>query len=138
MKRVFLIFLVAVSLIAISLYPTTTAAREPATLIVDQSAICLNVVDREPVETGNTFSTATDKLFCFTKILNARVPVEITHVWYFNDIERAKVILPVKSICWRTYSSKIIQKHETGEWHVDILGADNKLLQTLQFKIVSP
>jgi len=66
----------------------------------------------------------------------AHSPTEATHVWYFGDIERARVNLAIKAYSWRTYSSKIIQKHEMGNWHVDVLGPEGELLKTLQFKII--
>jgi hypothetical protein len=37
---------------------------------------------------------------------------------------------------FRTYSTKIIQPHEIGDWHVDVLGPGDKLLKTVKFEIV--
>ena len=104
-------------------------------LIVAKAHICRDVVNREPVDAGDTFEASVGKLYCFTKTMSAYNPTEITHVWYFGDSERARVSLPVESFSWRTYSSKIIQAHEIGDWHVDVLSPKNEVLQTLQFKI---
>jgi type II secretory pathway predicted ATPase ExeA len=104
-------------------------------LIVKEAHICRNVVDREPVDVGNTFEASVGKLYCFTETMSAYNPTEISHVWYLGDTKRAMVNLPVDSFSWRTYSSKIIQAHEIGDWHVDVLSPKNEVLQTLQFKI---
>ncbi|MFQ6071026.1 MAG: DUF2914 domain-containing protein, partial [Candidatus Aminicenantales bacterium] len=66
----------------------------------------------------------------------AQEPVEITHIWYWKETERARVTLPVESPNWRTWSSKIIQEHEVGEWHVDIIGPEGNVLKTVTFEIL--
>jgi len=76
------------------------------------------------------------KLFCFSKIIGAEDPIEIAHVWYFGDTERARVTLPVKTNTWRTYSSKVLQDHEIGPWHVDLLGPEGDVLETIEFEVV--
>jgi len=117
--------------------PMSQAATSNAQglLEVAEAAICRNVVDREPVDVGNTFQNSVGKLYCFSKISGASDPTQISHVWYYGDVERGTVNLDVKSVTWRTYSSKIIQAHEIGDWHVDILGPKAELLMTLRFKI---
>ena len=48
----------------------------------------------------------------------------------------ARVNLAIKASSWRTYSSKRIQRHEIGDWHVDVLDPNGEVLKTLQFKII--
>jgi len=133
MKRTSYLLVVLVMLMV----PLSQAATGHAqsTLEVAEAAVCRNVVDREPVDVGNTFQSSVGKLYCFSKISGASDPTQISHVWYYGDVERARVNLDVKSVIWRTYSSKIIQDHEIGDWHVDILGPKGELLMTLRFKI---
>jgi len=102
---------------------------------VAEGAICRDVVDLEPVGVGNSFTAAVGKLYCFTKIAGALSPIEISHVWYFGDTERAKIDLAVRSSSWRTFSSKRTQSHEIGDWHMDVLGPEGEVLRTLRFKI---
>ena len=136
MKGRFFIFLAIVSLLAVPLYfGITVKAQEAAALQVEIGVICKNVVDREPVDSAESFEAAVGKLFCFTKIVGAQTPIEITHVWYFGDVERGRVTLSVEAASWRTWSSKIIQTHEVGPWHVDVLGPDGTVLKTLNFTI---
>ena len=136
MKRILYFLLVLAILIAIPLSPVVSSkAQETASFKVALAAICADVVDREPVNAGNTFKASLGKLYCFTTITGAHSPTEISHVWYFGDTERAKVNLAINAYSWRTYSSKIIQMHEIGDWHVDVLGPEGELLKTIEFKI---
>jgi hypothetical protein len=130
----FLLFLAAVIAIPM-IQPGAINAQEKASVEVAMAAICTNVIDREPVGMGTSFDASTEKLYCFTKIVGALSPTDITHVWYFGDIERAEINLAVNSASWRTYSSKKIQFHEVGDWHVDVIGPEGQVLQTLEFKI---
>ncbi len=109
---------------------------ETALIKIARTAICRDVVDREPVEAGESFESSVGNLFCFTKVIGASIPTEITHAWYYGDTEVARVNLPVNSTSWRTYSSKIILANAVGDWHVDVLGPDGGVLETLGFKII--
>jgi hypothetical protein len=137
MKKVYYFLLVLAILITIPLSQVVTSkAQETASFKVATAAICTDVVDREPVDSGNAFEVSLGKVYCFTTIIGAHSPTEVTHVWYFGDVERARVNLAIKASSWRTYSSKRIQGHEIGDWHVDVLGPGGELLKTLQFKII--
>lgn len=110
-------------------------ATKPADLEITRAAICLQVVEREPVDAGTSFESPVEKLSCFTHVTGAQDPAEIYHVWYFAEAERAVVKLKVNSVSWRTYSTKIIQPHEIGDWRVDVLGQEGNLLKAVHFKI---
>lgn len=135
MKRQFSRLLVLVTLITFSLYLGVTVKAQEASVEVAEGVICADVVDREPVDVGSEFETSVNRLFCFTKIIGVPGPIEITHVWYWGEIERARVSVPVGGSGWRTWSTKAIQVHETGEWHVDVLGPGGELLKTLSFTV---
>jgi hypothetical protein len=93
------------------------------------------VLDREPDGYGTSFPVSVGKLYCFTKVTGAQSPTQVTHVWFFDDNERARVDLGVKSSSWRTYSSKIIQPHEIGKWRVDVEDFAGNVLKTLEFEV---
>lgn len=136
MKQLFYGFIILTLLITIPLSLTVTSkAQVSAPLEVTAASICRDVVNRQPIGAGESFEASVGKLYCFTKITGAQNPIEITHVWYYGDTIRAKVTLSVRSFSWRTYSSKKIQAHEIGDWHVDVLGPNGEVLHTLQFKI---
>ena len=120
--------------------PSEEQAKEPAVkpaheLEITRASICRQVVEREPVDAGTSFEPPVEKLSCFTHVTGAQDPTEIYHIWYFGDIERAVVTLKVNSGSWRTYSSKIIQPHEIGDWRVDVLGPEGDMLKSVHFKI---
>ncbi|UCH08680.1 MAG: Flp pilus assembly complex ATPase component TadA [Deltaproteobacteria bacterium] len=105
------------------------------TVSVTEAVICRDVLYGRPLVVGTSFKSSVYMLSCYTKIASIQSPTEISHVWYFGETEKARVKLPVKSSNWRIYSSKEIQSHEIGDWHVDVLGPQGELLQTLRFEI---
>lgn len=111
-------------------------SQEAAGLEVMNPAICKNVENLTCVDPQNEFSMPIDKLYCFTRISGAKEDTEITHVWYYGDVERFRISLNVRSSSWRTYSSKTIQAHETGKWHVDVLDSAGTVLKTVPFTVV--
>ena len=135
MKKLSYVFLVLAMLTTIILYQVVTIkAQEAGSLEVAEAVICRDVVDREPIDVGDSFEVSVGKLYCFTKIIGAQEAIEIAHVWYYGDVERARVNLSVEASSWRTWSSKIIQAHEIGDWHVDVIGPDDEVLETVEFE----
>jgi hypothetical protein len=136
MKRTYYGLLIVIVLITVFLsHAVTSFAQEMSPLVAAEATICRDVVDRQPLGAGTTFEASVGKLFCFTKITGAQGSTEISHIWYFGDTLKANVTLPVRSSSWRTYSSKRIMPHEIGDWHVDVLGPEGKILKTLEFKV---
>ena len=126
---------VIVGLISLCLLIPIAGAQEAGKTEVAAAAICQNVVEREAVDVGTRFPNTVPKLYCFTKIVGADVPTEIVHVWSYGEAERARISLTVKAASWRTYSSKVIQSHEVGNWRVDVLDTSGNLLETINFEI---
>ena len=136
MKKQYCFLLALVTLMVFPLSPVGTVhAQQTASLEVAMGAICQDVVNRQPIDVGNSFEASVGMLYCLTKITGASGPTEIIHVWYFGDTERARVNLAVNSASWRTYSSKRIQAHEIGGWHVDVIGPGGDVLETMGFTI---
>ena len=111
------------------------AAEETPSAQVAQMAICRSVENREPLGAAESFDASVGKLYCFTNIVGAQTPIEITHAWYFGDTERAMVSLLVRSPNWRTYSSKNIMPQEVGQWRVDVIGPEGEVLKTQTFTV---
>ena len=112
------------------------AGQEAAVLGISEAAVCRNVENLTCVDPGEEFSNQVERLYFFTRVNGAPGDTEITHIWYFGDDERARINLAVRSSSWRTYSSKRIQAHETGSWHVEVLDPDGTILKTVSFTIV--
>ena len=106
-----------------------------STVQVENAAIGEDVVNREVVSQGASFSTSVGKLYCFSKIANIDSHTNVVHAWYYGSEERARVSLHVSPPAWRTHSSKIIQAHEIGVWRVEILDQDGNLLDTVRFQV---
>lgn len=137
MKNYFIIGLnVLLLTIFAFLFAKHAMSQETAALEVADAAVCLNVVDRECVDTNTSFPANVGKLFCLTRINGAKGPSQVTHVWYFGHTERARVTLNIQTARWRTYSSKIIQSYEIGDWHIDVLGPEGEFLEIIQFEVV--
>lgn len=127
-------FMIVCMFMSISLIPNGLC-QDDASLEIMNAAICSNVENRACVDPKEEFSTAVDRLFCFTRVTGAQEDIEVTHVWYYGEIERARINLSVRASSWRTYSSKRIQAHETGKWRVDVLGPGDTLLKSIPFTI---
>jgi hypothetical protein len=128
---------VAVLLIAGIAPPTSSSAQETPALEVSRGVICTAVVEREPENAGTSFAKDVGTLFCFNHVNGAAEPTTITHVWYWGEVERARVELSIGSVSWRTNSSKVIMEHELGAWKVDVLDADGNVLKSIAFTITN-
>jgi hypothetical protein len=126
---------IASALIVLSLVLFPAAAAIAADLQVEDAVVCTSVVDREPVDSAVSFPASVGRLYAFTRIIGAPDPTQVVHVWYYGDVERARVTLAVNGSNWRTYSSKVIQEHEIGAWRVEVLDADGNSLDTVQFDV---
>lgn len=137
MKKLFSILFALAVLASFSFYQAAEAkTQEEPTVKVEKGVICRDVQDREPIGEGTEFEATVGKLFCYTKIVGAQEPIEITHIWYYNDEEIFRWNLPVEAASWRTWTSKNIWPPWVGDWHVDVIGPNGEVLQSLGFKIV--
>lgn len=114
---------------------TLLIAQESPTVTVDDIQICTAVEDRQPVGTDTTFTNDVEQLYCFTKLSSDQDTTAISHVWYFGDKEMAKVEMTMKAQTWRTWSSKKIVNDWAGEWRVDVLSPDGKVLASKKFMV---
>ncbi len=137
MRRPNVTLFVTVTLIATCLYLAgPVGSQETGPLDVQESAICLEVVDRSCVDGNTVFPVGIGKLSCFTRVTGSQGHTDIDHVWYFGEVERARVTLRIGSANWRTFSSKVIQPHEIGDWRVDIVGPGGDVLTAVKFEVV--
>ena len=117
------------------LVPHSIHAQQSGNLNVATAVICKSIDSRQPVEPGTRFSASIGRLYCYSKIADIENSTKIQHVWYFGDTERARVSLAVNPPSWRTYSSKIIQAHEIGQWQVKIFDESGNLLKDVVFEV---
>lgn len=111
------------------------SALPAAALEVAEGAITTAVEDHAPVDRIAVYPADYGKLYCFTRIIGAQDDTRVTHVWYYQDTEMARVSLPVRSANWRTYSSKRFLPQWAGDWKVVVLDAEDQPLTTLSFRL---
>jgi hypothetical protein len=126
---------ILLSLVVILFLSFQVFAREAPIITVEDIQICTSVADRQPVGADTSFTKDIGQLYCFTKLSSDQDTATIFHVWYYNDKEMFKVELNTKAKTWRTWSNKKILDTWTGEWRVDVLSSDGKVLISKQFTI---
>jgi Protein of unknown function (DUF2914) len=129
-------FSAAIMAVVVILSAGSVTQADAQGLTTEQTVICKSVVNRVPVGAGKSFTTSVGKIYCFTKIVGANHPTEITHVWYLDDTERDRVTLTVGGSPWRTYSSKRLRPSDVGSWHVDVLDAGGNMLDRVVFDVL--
>lgn len=105
-------------------------------LKIERIAVGTGVENRQPVGESDTFADSVGTLFCYTEIRGMGDSTTVSHVWYHGENRRADVKLNVRGYRWRTWSTKVIQKDWTGDWRVDIVSADGKILKSKRFRII--
>jgi hypothetical protein len=130
MKSIFLL-----SLVCLLSMPFMSFAQDNQSITVDDIQICTSVADRQPVGADTNFAKDIGQLSCFTKLRCTEDTGTIFQAWYYNDKEMLKVELSIKAKTWRTWSSKNISGASTGEWRVDVLSSDGKVLASKNFTI---
>ncbi len=124
---------VAGVLIALLLIAGTPLPGEAQALYVSRALISLDVIDREPVGEGWRFPVQANRVYCYTVVEGADSPTSITHAWYFEERKVHTYTLPVEAASWRTWSYKNIAANQKGDWKVEVLDAQGKVLTTVHF-----
>ena len=102
---------------------------------VVEMMICTGVQDRVPVGTDTVFLKTVGQLYCYTKVTGAGESAKLSHVWYHNDQEMARVDLNVMADTWRTWSSKKIVEEWIGSWRVDVVSESGEVLKSMAFTV---
>jgi len=102
---------------------------------VVEMMICTGVQDRVPVGTDTMFLKTVGQLYCYTKVTGAGESAKLSHVWYHNDQEMARVDLNVMADTWRTWSSKKIVEEWIGSWRVDVVSESGEVLKSMAFTV---
>ncbi len=110
----------------------TTAAP---TLKVDQILVGTGIENREAVGVDTVFTSAVGKVYCWVLVTGAETESQITFVWYHQDQQAAEVIVPVRSVRWRCWTSKTIMPELAGAWKVEIKDEAGKVLESASFQV---
>jgi hypothetical protein len=120
-------------LLFVSSLVATLAAPALAAGLTATAVVCTGVKNRAPVGAADTFPSSVGRLTCFSEVRGTTD--KIVHVWYHGNTEVRRIELPVRAERWRTWSVKTIPAKWTGEWRVEVQGADGSVLATARFKI---
>lgn len=112
-------------------------AQEGAALQVTEMEFATGIENRAPVGADTSFAETVGKVFCFTRITGALQPTTVSHVWYRDGEEMARVELAVNGPSWRTWSSKELEGTEPGNWRVDVLSAASEVLASKEFTVTA-
>lgn len=133
--RVSMLTVVVVTLCAVLFsVPVSSSA---ATLKVTEMAVTTKIVRGNPIDSVHRISSSSVKeLYCFTRLVGEEgVETSIKHVWYRDGLKVGESELPVKGERWRTFSRKAVEKGASGDWRVDVLDGEGKLLKSVKFRM---
>lgn len=122
-------------LLALGVFMLSCSPGWSKELRVEDAVITSAIVEQMPVDSIESYPADYGKLFCFTRIVGAQEETRVTHVWYYQGDELARVTLPVRSGNWRTYSSKRFLPQWAGQWQVKILNGENEELASIPFSL---
>jgi hypothetical protein len=111
-----------------------TSKEAPGFTIV-RVVVGTGVENNEPVGVAETFPVSTEKVCCFLQANDIAKDTELSLVWFHNQDEKLKTILPLKlGKRWRTYANKNLRGLK-GDWKIEIKDADGNLLKEVKFKV---
>ena len=123
---------VALLMVLVLTAPLGALAGEVTVL---DAVLATGVENRQPVGSASTFPADVGRVYAYTRVVGAAGEGSLTHVWYYAGQVKAQVQLPVRSDDWRTWSSKTILPGWTGEWLVEVQGADGRVLASVPFQV---
>jgi hypothetical protein len=106
-------------------------------LKITEMAVTTKIVRGNPIDSVHRISSASVKaLYCFTRLQSdIGKDSTIRHIWYRDEIKVGEYSLPVKGERWRTYSKKMIEKGWVGDWRIEALDSEGRLLKAVKFRM---
>mgnify|MGYP001281129711 CR=1 FL=1 len=113
------------------------SAADAATVKITEMTITTKMVKGKPIDSVHRISSASVKeLYCFTRLTSDEEgETTVKHVWYRDNEKVGESELPVKGKKWRTFSSKAVEKGMAGDWRVEALDSEGKLLRSVTFRM---
>ena len=104
-------------------------------LKIEESAFCTGVKNREPQGVSEVFPADVGRVYLWTTVTCAERPTKIKHVWYYGVKKMREVTLDIEYKRTRTWSYKNMLPQWAGDWHVEVLDENDKVLGRLSFRI---
>lgn len=134
-KKVAAITVVGVVLPTLALSQEKSLQPEGESLRVARDIVTTGVINREPIDDASVLPPSMGSLYYFTEVEGAYTPTHITHIWYYQERQMAKVPLSVEGPRWRTWSSKRILENWVGAWRVEAVDLDGHVLSSQTFDV---
>jgi hypothetical protein len=96
-------------------------------------AICTSIDSKQPIGIDSVFASNVGKLYCFTKIKVKAEASVISHIWFYEGNEMAKIDLTMKAQTARTWSAKTIIPEWKGNWKVEIRDSVGNRIGNISF-----
>ena len=130
-------FIPACCLVLLLCFSVAPAGAVEDGLKITEMAVTTKVVKGNPIDSVHRISSASvTALYCFTRLQSALgEETTIRHVWYRDNEKVGEYNLPVKGKRWRTFSKKTIKKGEAGDWRVEALDKEGRLIGSVQFRM---
>lgn len=126
---------VGVALPIVALAQEKIARLEGQSVRVVRDVVTTDVVDHEPLNNGLAFSAFMGPVYYFTEVEGASASTHITHIWYYQGQQMAKITLSVRGSHWRTWSRRDNFEDLTGTWKVEAVDAKGNVLSSQSFLI---
>lgn len=130
-----LVTLVVLFTLTVFAQEETGQVTAPSEIKVAHLVFGTGVENREATGVDSTFPATVGKVFCWTLITGCKTETPVKHIWYRNGEQMATVELMVKSVRWRTWSSKNVPETWIGEWRVDVTDAGGNVLKSAKFEV---
>lgn len=101
---------------------------------VVRATAALGIEQREPVNVGEHFVLADERVYTYSEIADGK-GTSIRHVYYHDGERTNEVILSVRSDRWRTWSYKTLLHGREGDWRVDIVAQDGRVLESVHYTV---
>lgn len=121
----------------IAMFFTPCMQAEAASLKITEMAVTTKIVKGNPIDSVHRISSASVRqLYCFTRLISDEEgETTVKHVWYKGEEKMGESELPVKGRKWRTFSSRGVDRGMAGDWRVDALDSNGKLLKSVKFRM---
>jgi hypothetical protein len=97
-------------------------------------AIGKSIEAGNPVDTASSFGADVGQIAGWSRVSGLSAGSKITHLW-IHGADSSRVELNIGGSPWRTYSRKTIPAGASGDWTLEVLGADGAKLASKTFKI---
>jgi hypothetical protein len=112
------------------------ASSKPLSGRVARASFTTGVVDREPQDSVTSLPNDALQILFYTEFSGLEGHT-LTHVWERDGAEMAQVPFVVDGSRWRVYSTKNLDPSWLGEWKVNVVDEEGRVLHSESFSYVA-